>query len=82
VPDIAIINTRTAWFLALGAIVAGHAISVYLAHAAAERLLEARGRALRALVPITALMVLFTVISLQILAEPLVRYSGPQETII
>ena len=30
----------------------------------------------------TILMVLYTVISLQILAEPLVRYSGPQETII
>ncbi len=81
-PDIALINTQTAWYLALGAIVAGHAISVYLAHVAAERLLEARGRALRALVPMTALMVLYTIISLQILAEPLVRYSGPQETII
>lgn len=81
-PDIALINTRTAWYLALGAIVAGHAISVYLAHVAAERLLESRGRALRALVPMTALMVLYTIISLQILAEPLVRYSGPQETII
>ncbi len=81
-PDIALINTKTAWYLALGAIVAGHAISVYLAHAAAERLLETRGRALRALAPMTALMVLYTILSLQILAEPLVRYSGPQETII
>ncbi len=81
-PDIALISTRTAWYLALGAIVSGHAISVYLAHVAAERLLEARGRALRALVPMTALMVLYTIISLQILAEPLVRYSGPQQTII
>jgi Flp pilus assembly pilin Flp len=80
--DIALIRTRTAWYVALGAIVAGHAISVYLAHAAAERLHEARGRALRALAPMTALMVLYTIISLQILAEPLVRYSGPQETII
>jgi phosphotransferase system glucose/maltose/N-acetylglucosamine-specific IIC component len=82
VVDIAIINTKTAWYLALGAIVAGHAISVYLAHVAAERLLQAREPALRALIPMTALMVLYTVISLLILAEPLVRYSGPQETII
>ncbi|HEY8251248.1 MAG TPA: hypothetical protein VIG70_11615 [Burkholderiales bacterium] len=80
--DDAIIATRTAWYLALGAIVVGHTISVVLAHAAADRLLAGRGRALRALVPMTALMVLYTVISLQILAEPLVRYSGPQETII
>jgi hypothetical protein len=37
---------------------------------------------LRALAPITLLMVIYTIVSLQILAEPLVRYSGPQETII
>ena len=80
--DTAIIGTKTAWYLALSAIVVGHAISVYLAHVAAERLLATRRQALRALLPITLLMVLFTVISLQILAEPLVRYSGPQETII
>ena len=80
--SIAVISTKTAWYLALGAIVIGHAISVYLAHVAAERMLEQRGRALRALIPMTALMVLYTIISLQILAEPLVRYSGPQETII
>ena len=78
----AVIATKTAWYLALGAIVAGHAISVWLAHAAAERLLAGRGRVLGVLTPITVLMVLYTVISLQILAEPLVRYSGPQETII
>ena len=80
--DTALISTKTAWYLALGAIVTGHAISVYLAHVAAERMLEQRDRALRALVPMTVLMVLYTILSLQILAEPLVRYSGPQETII
>jgi hypothetical protein len=68
--------------VALSAIVAGHAISVYLAHVVAERMLDTRARALRALVPMTVLMVLYTIISLQILAEPLVRYSGPQQTII
>ena len=80
--DIAIIGTKTAWYIALGSIIVGHAVSVYLAHVVAERLLDTRARALKALVPMTVLMVLYTVISLQILAEPLVRYSGPQETII
>jgi len=80
--DVAIIGTQMAWYLALSAIVIGHAISVYLAHVVAERLLATRAQALRALLPMTALMVLFTVVSLQILAGPLVRYSGPQETII
>lgn len=80
--DIAIINAKTAWYLALAAIVIGHAVSVYLAHAAAERLVGTRGRAFGCLVPMTVLMVIYTIVSLQILAEPLVRYSGPQETII
>ncbi len=80
--DITIIKTRTAWYLAFGAIVIGHAISVYLAHVAAARHFGSRGAAMRALVPMTILMVLYTVISLQIHAEPLVRYSGPQDTII
>ncbi|MBM3538344.1 MAG: hypothetical protein FJX55_10975 [Alphaproteobacteria bacterium] len=80
--DIAIINAKTAWYLALTAIVSGHAVSVYLAHDVAGRLVGTRGRAFGCLVPMTVLMVLYTVVSLQILAEPLVRYSGPQETII
>ncbi|MBL8698580.1 MAG: hypothetical protein JNK67_09420 [Alphaproteobacteria bacterium] len=80
--DIAVIGARTAWYLAFAAIVIGHAISVYLAHVAAERQFEQRGRALWALLPMTVLMVVYTAISLQILAEPLVRYTGPQETII
>jgi len=80
--DTAIIGTKAAWFIALGSIVVGHVISVYLAHVVAQRLLVTRARTLSALLPMTLLMVLFTIISLQILAEPLVRYSGPQETII
>jgi hypothetical protein len=80
--DIAVMSTKAAWYLATGAIVIGHSVSVYLAHVAADRLLASRVRAFRALVPMTILMIVYTVVSLQILAEPLVRYSGPQETII
>ncbi|MEK7244691.1 MAG: hypothetical protein AAB223_01580, partial [Pseudomonadota bacterium] len=80
--DIAVMSTKTAWYLAVGAIVTGHSVSVYLAHVAADRLLANRARALGCLVPMTVLMVVYTIVSLQILAEPLVRYSEPQETII
>ncbi len=80
--NIMVMSTKTAWYLAVGAIVTGHSISVYLAHVAADRLLASRARAFRALVPMTILMVVYTIVSLQILAEPLVRYSEPLETII
>jgi len=80
--NIMVMSTKTAWYLAVGAIVTGHSVSVYLAHVAADRLLANRARALRCLVPMTVLMVVYTIVSLQILAEPLVRYSDPQGTII
>jgi hypothetical protein len=82
VKDINLMSTKTAWYLAVGVIVTGHVISVYLAHLAAGRLVGSRGRALGCLAPMTALMVVYTVISLQILAEPLVRYSGPNKEIV
>lgn len=75
--NIMVMSTKTAWYLAVGAIVIGHSVSVYLAHVAADRLLANRARAFRALVPMTVLMVVYTIVSLQILAEPLVRYSEP-----
>lgn len=80
--DLSIMNTKTAWYLAVSAIVIGHVVSVYLAHVVAVRTFATRTRVLAALVPMTVLMVIYTIVSLQILAEPLVKYSGPQETII
>jgi hypothetical protein len=80
--DVAIMSTKTAWYLAVVAIVAGHVISVYLAHVAADRLVKERSAALRSLIPMTVLMVIYTIVSLSILAEPLVKYSGPNEEII
>lgn len=81
-PEISIMTTKTAWYLAVCAIVIGHVISVYLAHVAAERCVKDRRNVLRCLVPMTVLMVLYTITSLLILAEPLVRYSGPNNEIM
>ncbi len=81
-PEEAPVSTRTAWYLAVSAIVLGHAMSVYVAHVVAMRLAGKRAAAIRCLVPMTLLMVIYTVVSLLILAEPLVRHSRPQETII
>ena len=81
-PEIAVMTTKTAWYLALSAIVTGHVISVYLAHVAADRSIGDRRYVLRCLVPMTVLMVLYTITSLLILAEPLVRYSGPNNEIM
>jgi hypothetical protein len=75
--DIAVIGARFAWYTAVAAVVAGHMISVYLAHRVAMREFEPHRASLRAQVPLTALMVVFTFISLSILAEPIVERREP-----
>jgi hypothetical protein len=71
--DIAVVGARFAWHLAVIAIVVGHIVAVFLAHMQAVMLLPERRPALRSQVPMTALMIAFTVISLSILAEPIVE---------
>jgi hypothetical protein len=74
--DIALLDARFIWNLAIASIVAGHAISIWLAHRLALREFGTRGKAVAASVPLTVLMVLYTVVSLLVIADPLVRYGG------
>lgn len=76
-PEIGVIDAGAVWIVALFAIVGGHLVSVYLAHVAALRLFARRGTALRALIPMTILMVVYTGVSLTMIAEPLVRFRKP-----
>lgn len=70
--DMAVVGARFAWYSAVVAIVVAHVIAVFLAHAQAVTTFGARRPALRSQVPLTALMVAFTVASLTVLAEPIV----------
>jgi len=74
--DIALVGARFAWFAAVTAIVLGHIAAVYRAHQQAMGALPGRGAAIRSQIPLTALMVAYTMISLSILAEPIVERSG------
>jgi hypothetical protein len=69
--DIGIAGARFEWYTAVIAIVTGHVIAVYLAHRRALQLFGRRALALRTQLPLTALMILYTFISLSILAEPI-----------
>jgi hypothetical protein len=71
--NIAVVNARFAWFTAVGAIVVGHIIAVYLAHTIALSTLKERQPALRSQYPMLGLMVGYTIISLWILAQPIVE---------
>lgn len=71
--NIGVVGARFAWYTAVVAIVVGHIIAVYLAHVMAIRTLEDRVPARRSQYPMSALMVGYTMVSLWILAQPIVE---------
>jgi hypothetical protein len=79
--DIAVVGARFAWSTAVTAILIGHIAAVYLAHVKAMQVLDTRRAALRSQVPLTALMVAYTFVSLSILAEPIVERRAPAQPI-
>ncbi len=70
--DPAVVSARAAWFLSVGAIVVGHIVSVYIAHAISLRRAPSHSLALRGQYPMIALMVAYTAVSLWIIAQPIV----------
>jgi hypothetical protein len=79
--DIAIVDARFTWLTAVTAILIGHVAAVYLAHVKAMQVLDTRSVALRSQVPLTGLMVVYTFVSLSILAEPIVERRAPAQPV-
>ena len=73
--NIAIVNARFVWILAIASIVIGHVIAVFLAHITALRHFGAHDAALRSQRAMLILMVGYTMISLWILAQPITSYA-------
>ena len=69
---IGLVDARAVWYLAIGAIVIGHVMAVYLAHCVALQAYADRRAALRSQWPMVALMVCYTMTSLWIIAQPIV----------
>ncbi|APA69999.1 hypothetical protein [Janthinobacterium sp. 1_2014MBL_MicDiv] len=67
-----IVDAKAVWYVSLFAIVAGHVAAVWLAHVCALRLFAGRRAALRSQYPMLALMVAYTLLSLWIIAQPIV----------
>ena len=66
-----VITAEILWFLSVAVVVIGHIIAVYLAHLAAMRLFHDRSQAMNSQYPMLTLMVMYTVVSLWILAQPI-----------
>ncbi len=69
---IGIVDAKMVWYVSLLSIVLGHIAAVYLAHVTSIRLFSTRQSALRSQYPMLVLMVCYTMISLWIMAQPIV----------
>jgi hypothetical protein len=74
--DFSVVSAGSIWYLSVGAIVAGHVLAVYLAHVMALRVYGDARTALRSQLPMLALMVYYTMGSLWILSQPIVKAGG------
>lgn len=72
-PKVGVVGAATVWYSQVALIVGGHVVAVYLAHATALRWMPDAGRALRSQYPMVVLMVLYTVLGLWILSQPVVE---------
>jgi len=70
--DIGIIGAKFVWYSAVVAIVVGHVFAVGVAHFVAQKVFETASAALRSQYPFLVLMVVYTMMSLWILSQPIV----------
>jgi hypothetical protein len=75
--DLTVVGARFVWYTAVIAIVVGHVVAVFLGHAQAVATFVERRSAVRSQMALTTLMVAFTVMSLSVLAEPIVQKTPP-----
>ena len=72
-PDIGIVGARFVWYTSLIAIVLGHVAAVSLAHIVALRKFDDPRVAIRSQFPMLVLMIAYTMMSLWIIAQPIVE---------
>ena len=72
-PDIGIVGARFMWYTSLIAIVLGHVAAVSLAHVVALRRFNDPRLAIRSQIPMLVLMIAYTMLSLWIIAQPIVE---------
>ncbi|MBT06003.1 MAG: hypothetical protein CMM32_03690 [Rhodospirillaceae bacterium] len=70
--DIGIINAKNMWGITLVSVIIGHILSMFLSHVRASQLCLSTNRILIQL-PLVTLMILYTGVSLWILAQPIVE---------
>jgi hypothetical protein len=73
--DIGIVDARFVWLLSVASIVVGHIVATWLSHETAVSVFATHAQVRRSQYPMCVLMIAYTVISLWILAQPIVETS-------
>jgi len=71
--DIGIINAKLLWYVAVTAIIIGHIMAIYIAHRTALVIFSTSRKALISQLPMLFLMVGYTMISLWVLSQPIIK---------
>jgi hypothetical protein len=71
--DIGVVNAKSIWYLSVIAIVTGHVVAVWVGHVTASSVFRDSHAADRSQYPMLVLMVSYTMLSLWILAQPIVE---------
>jgi hypothetical protein len=71
--DIGVVDARFIWYLSVTAIVSGHIIAVWIGHVTAYSVFRDTAAARRSQYPMLVLMVGYTMLSLWILAQPIIE---------
>ena len=71
--DVSVVNAKMVWYCAVFSIVLGHIIAVVLAHRRALEMYQNRILALKSQFPMLILMIVYTLLSLWILSQPIVK---------
>jgi hypothetical protein len=74
--DVTIVNARLVWYISVVAVVTGHVAAIVVAHLTARALYQDERLVRRSQIPMIVLMVLYTMSSLWILAQPVVLPSA------
>lgn len=71
--NMGLINAEDVWWVAISAVISGHVLSVFVAHAQAMAWFKSRQRAILSQVPMALFMITLTMSSLWVLSQPIVQ---------
>ncbi|MFQ5639713.1 MAG: 4Fe-4S binding protein [bacterium] len=72
----ALLSLETIWYVQVGLVIIGHVFGIVTSHKQAYLIFEKRATAIRSQIPMIGLMILFSVLSLWLIAQPMEMRTG------